>query len=151
MFDKQNYDFNNLPDFVSIPKKELGLTKVALGLISLPPEKGYSFLHAHKEQEEVYIILQGSGTMQIEEKEIPLKKGDIIRVSPEVKRALKADNEKLIALCCGGVTQGYPKKENTRALIDDGIPLFDEPPIWYEGNKKIEALNQKMKENYHSK
>ena len=114
-------------------------------MISLPPEKGYTFLHAHKEQEEVYIILQGTGVMQIEKEEIPLETGDIIRVSPETKRALKANEEKLVALCCGGATQGYPKKKDTRALIDDGIPYFDEPPNWYVGNEKIVALNQKMK------
>ena len=86
--------------------------------------------------------------MQIENEEFSLNPGDIIRVSPQAKRALKAGDEKLIALCCGGVTKGYPNKEDSRTLIDDGIPHFDEPPKWYEGNEKNLALNQKMKKNY---
>ena len=50
MYSKKNYNLNELPDFVSILKKDLNLSKVALGWISLPPGKGYSFLHSHKEQ-----------------------------------------------------------------------------------------------------
>ena len=148
MYSKKNYNLNELPDFVSILKNDLNLSKVALGWISLPPGKGYSFLHSHKEQEEVYIVLQGSGLMQIDEEEVSLNPGDIIRISPGAKRALKAGDEKLIALCCGGVTKGYPNENDSRTLIDDGIPHFDNPPKWYEGNEKIMALNQKMKKNY---
>lgn len=148
MYDINHYDIDNLPDFVSILKNDLNLSKVALGWISLPPGKGYTFLHSHKEQEEVYIILQGSGLMQIDKEEMALNPGDIIRISPEAKRALKAGDEKLIALCCGGVTKGYPTKEDSRTLIDDGIPHFDIPPKWYESNEKVIALNQKMKKNH---
>ena len=50
MYSKKNYNLNELPDFVSILKNDLNLSKVALGWISLPPGKGYSFLHSHKEQ-----------------------------------------------------------------------------------------------------
>jgi len=50
MYSKKNYNLNELPDFVSILKNDLNLSKVALGWIFLPPGKGYSFLHSHKEQ-----------------------------------------------------------------------------------------------------
>jgi hypothetical protein len=50
MYSKKNYNLNELPDFVSILKNDLNLSKVALGWISLPPGKGYSFLQSHKEQ-----------------------------------------------------------------------------------------------------
>jgi len=50
MYSKKNYNLNELPDFVSILKNDLNLSKVALGWISLLPGKGYSFLHSHKEQ-----------------------------------------------------------------------------------------------------
>ena len=86
--------------------------------------------------------------MQIDEEEVSLNPGDIIRVSPEAKRAFKAGDEKLIALCCGGVKKGYPNGNDRRTLIDDGIPHFDNPLKWYEGNEKIMVLNQKMKKNY---
>jgi len=72
LFNKKNYNLNELPDFVTILKNDLHLSRVALGWISLPPGKGYSFLHSHKEQEKVYVILEGSGVMQIEKEELPL-------------------------------------------------------------------------------
>ena len=50
MYSKKNYNLNELPDFVSILKNDPNLSKVALGWISLPSGKGYSFLHSHKEQ-----------------------------------------------------------------------------------------------------
>ena len=50
MYSKKNYNLNELQDFVSILKNDPNLSKVALGWISLPPGKGYSFLHSHKEQ-----------------------------------------------------------------------------------------------------
>jgi hypothetical protein len=37
MYSKKNYNLNELPDFVSILKNDLNLSKVALGWISLPP------------------------------------------------------------------------------------------------------------------
>jgi len=42
MYSKKNYNLNELPDFVSILKNDLNLSKVALGWISLPLSKGYS-------------------------------------------------------------------------------------------------------------
>jgi len=60
---------------------------------------------------------------------------------------LKAGDEKLVAICCGGVTRGYPKKKDSRSLIDDGIPHFDKEPNWYKGNEKIMTLNRKIKGN----
>ena len=59
--------------------------------------------------------------MQIDEEEVSLNPGDIIRVSPEAKRALQAGDEKLIALCCGGVTKGYPNVPGLEELISTKI------------------------------
>ena len=50
MYSKKNYNLNELPDFVSILKNDLNISKVALGWISLPLGTGHSFLHSHKEQ-----------------------------------------------------------------------------------------------------
>jgi len=151
MFNKKNYNFNELPNYVSILKNDLQLSKVAMGFISLPAGKGYTLLHSHKEQEEVYVVLQGTGVIQIDKEEIPLKTGDIVRVSPEAKRALKAGDEKLIVICCGGVTLGYPKQSDARSLIDDGVPLYDELPNWYMGNEKVMDMNQQFKKNANKK
>lgn len=146
MYNSINVDFDNLPDYVTIPYRELNLTKVALGLINLPAGKGYTFTHSHEEQEEVYICLSGTGTALIGENKIPLKQGDILRIDPEDRRAfLAGDDSALVMICAGGVTHGYPKNENSRTLIDDGVPHFDDIPYWYEDNEKVKALVDKIR------
>ena len=62
--------------------------------------------------------------------------------------ALKSGKEKLIVICCGGITPIYPFNKKSNALIDDGIPHFDEEPNWYKGNEKIIGINQKLKKSY---
>ena len=95
---------------------------VALGFINLPSDEGYTFTHSHAKQEEVYIVIDGNGVMQIDDKTIELVKGDVIRVSPTAKRALKAKQTGMFVICSGAIPLGYPKEANARYLIDDGIP-----------------------------
>ena len=78
---------------------------------------------------------------------LTLEGGDIVRVSPAAKRALKAaDNTDLFVICTGGLAAGYPKQPNARYLIDDGIPDYDDVPPWYEGNPEIAERNARLKE-----
>ena len=78
---------------------------------------------------------------------LTLEGGDIVRVSPAAKRALKAaENTALFVICTGGLAAGYPKQPNARYLIDDGIPNYDDVPPWYEGNPEIAETNARLKE-----
>ena len=56
--------------------------------------------HRHREQEEAYIVVGGSGRMRLGDEEIELKPWDVVRVSPEVVRAVHAgpDGLELIAV-----------------------------------------------------
>ena len=139
-----NISFDSPPQWLTSLKEPLELSGVGVSIFNLPPGKGYTFMHAHEEQEEVYICLLGKGTALIGKEKIPLKQGDILRIDPEDRRAFRAgDNEPLVMICAGGVTHGYPKSENSRSLIDDGVPHFDDIPFWYEGNEKVTALVKK--------
>ncbi|MFB2918323.1 cupin domain-containing protein [Aerosakkonema funiforme] len=145
-FTKAHFDFDSLP-FLTNPYKQLNLQAVGLGFIHLPPDEGYTFTHSHAEQEEVYIVVQGQGTILVDGELIPIERGDCVRVSPSAKRALKADKENaLLVICAGGVAAGYPKNSNSRYLIDDGIPDYDDIPPWYEGNPEVAAKNAQLKE-----
>ena len=139
--------------YCSISRSEAGpvsprlkwFISVALAFIKLPAGKGYSFTHRHKEQEEVYVTLEGRGTILVEDELIDIEAGDVVRVPPESKRALKAaDDIDLFLICAGGATKGYPKGD-TEHLINDGIPDFDDVPPWYEGDEKIIALNDRLR------
>lgn len=145
-YTKGHFDFASLP-YLTNPRQQLNLSAVGIGLIQLPPFEGYTFTHSHAEQEEVYIVIEGQGVMLIDGELIEITRGDIVRVSPQARRALKSEGEApLFVICAGGVPQGYPKNSNARYLIDDGIPHYDDIPPWYEGRQDIVQRNRLLNE-----
>jgi hypothetical protein len=48
-------------------------------------------------------------------------------------------------------TGKYPKSPKSRALIDDGIPDYDNVPPWYEGNEKIAEINKRLKNEHEAR
>lgn len=147
-YSKTSIDFENLPEWITFLRDDLNLKAIGIGLIHLKAGKGYKFLHQHKKQEEIYFILDGKGLIYIDGEEISVRKGDIIKIDPEGKRALKAsDDSHLIAVCTGGIPgKGYPKLSTSKTLINDGIPDFDAPPPWYKNDEKVISLLQHLKE-----
>jgi hypothetical protein len=143
-YTKCHFDFASLP-WLTSPRRQLDLHGVAIGLIHLPPNEGYTFTHRHRKQEEVYIVIEGSGRILIDNDLVDLSKGDAVRVSPVAKRALKADGEGLLVICAGGVAEGYPENPDSRYLIDDGIADYDDIPPWYAGNGEVAARNARLK------
>lgn len=147
MYSKFNLDLNNPPQWLTLLRKDLKLEGVGIGVFNFPAGKGYTYMHKHEKQEEVYIFLKGSGVMQINDEKISVNAGDMIRIPAEDSRALCAsESEAIFGICVGGMpTEGFPRKDNSRTVFDDGIPFFEELPPWYEGNEKVKALNQKLK------
>ena len=143
-FSKAHFDFEQLP-FLTNPRKQLDTTALALGLIKIPPGKGYTFTHKHREQEEVYIVIEGKGVILIDGELHEMGRGDIFRVGAEARRAVKAgDDDGMFVICAGAVPAGYPKEKNARYLIDDGVPFYDDIPPWYEGDPEVKEKNQEL-------
>jgi quercetin dioxygenase-like cupin family protein len=146
-YTKAHFDFDEIKWLLS-PRKKLGLSGVALGIISLPPGEGYSFTHSHREQEEVYVVTGGNGLILIDNETMSISRGDIIRVSPGARRALKAGDQGVFIVCAGGTVKGYPHNPRARYLIDDGIPYYDDIPPWYEGRVDIQERNRELKKRF---
>ena len=146
-FNKCNLSINALPEWLTWLKEPLELNGVGVATFNLPSGKGYTFMHSHEEQEEIYIILSGKGIIQLEDEAVDLVAGDFVRVSPPVRRAIKADNETSMAgIIVGGVSKvGYSRYQGSSSLIDDGIPDWGNLPPWCEGNEKIVEINKKLK------
>ena len=89
--------------------QELGLTGCEVSLNRLSAGKGMPFVHAHTKNEELYIILRGSGTFFVDGSEFPIREGSVVRVAPDGKRAWKAGEEDLYFICiqaeAGSLTQ----------------------------------------------
>jgi uncharacterized cupin superfamily protein len=72
--------------FVSL-RRQLGVTAFGLNQMLLRPgERGR--IHRHERQEEVYLVLGGTLTLEVEGREQDLAQGALARVGPEVRRRL---------------------------------------------------------------
>ena len=147
-YNKQTYDLGNLPYWLIFMRDDLQLTSLGMGFARLPAGKGYTFLHKHEYQEEIYIVLNGKGIIYLDGKLLKLSPGDVVRVNPEVYRALKADDEyELVCLIVGALpAEGYPRRKNNHgSLIDDGVPDWETLPPWCKGSKKVIEINKKIR------
>jgi quercetin dioxygenase-like cupin family protein len=63
--------------------------------------------HSHRAQEEAYVVVSGSGRVLLDDEVVELRQWDVVRVSPEVVRALEAGAEGLDSVAVGG-----PKPED---------------------------------------
>ena len=62
---------------------QLGLTGAEISINHLPQGAGIPFVHSHKTNEEIYIILSGKGKAVIDGETVELAEGDLVRISPE--------------------------------------------------------------------
>ena len=58
--------------------------------------------HRHREQEEAYVVVAGSGRIMLDDEVRELRQWDVVRVAPEVVRAFAAGPEGLEIVAVGG-------------------------------------------------
>jgi quercetin dioxygenase-like cupin family protein len=68
--------------------------------------------HSHREQEEAYVVVAGSGRVLLDGETTDLRQWDVLRVAPEVVRAFEAGPDGLDIIAVGG-----PRPEG-----GDGVP-----------------------------
>ena len=95
---------------------DLGLTGCEVSINLLPAGKGMPFVHTHRKNEELYIVLRGSGTFYLDGEEFPIREGSLIRVAPDGERAWKAGDEDLYFICIQAEAGSL-----TQATLEDGI------------------------------
>lgn len=98
--------------------KELGLSGCEVSLNCLPAGKATPFVHAHKKNEELYIITSGNGTFFVDGNEFPVEEGSLIRIAPAGERACKAGDKDLYYICIQAQEGSL-----TQATSEDGIRL----------------------------
>ncbi len=85
---------------------KLRLTGAEISVNTLPAGASVPFVHAHKENEEIYFVLAGKGKAIIDGEEIALNEGDWLRVAPEGKRQFFAAPDSAISYICIQVKAG---------------------------------------------
>jgi mannose-6-phosphate isomerase-like protein (cupin superfamily) len=74
---------------------DLDAEQIGVSLQYLKPRKRHAFAHRHKEAEEIYVVLGGSGRVKLDDELVDVRPMDAIRISPSVTRAFEAGTEGL--------------------------------------------------------
>jgi mannose-6-phosphate isomerase-like protein (cupin superfamily) len=84
-----------------VAREPLGAQETGLTYFLLRPGQRSPFAHRHREAEEIYVILQGTGRIKLGDEILEVQPRDAIRVSPEVARAFEAGADGLEFLAIG--------------------------------------------------
>lgn len=96
-----NYTKTNIGNEGRVELHEtLSLTGAEISINNLPAGANVPFVHAHKNNEEVYGILYGKGKVIIDGEEVALTAGDWVRISPSAKRQFCAATDEGISYVC---------------------------------------------------
>ena len=98
----------------------LGLTGAEVSFNSLPAGVSVPFVHSHKENEEIYIITEGKGTLTIDGEVVKIKKGNVIKISPSGKRQFAAADDE-------GISYVGINLDDFRIPDNEGNQTIDEP------------------------
>jgi hypothetical protein len=76
-------NFDGAPDLeFRLATKALELDRSGLSYQRIPPGYRFPYGHTHDRQEEVYVVVRGSGRMKLDEEIVELREWDAVRVPP---------------------------------------------------------------------
>ena len=105
--------------------QRLGLTGIEVSLNAMGPGQSVPFSHAHKQNEELYLFLSGSGEMLLDDQIVKVGAGSAVRIKPAVFRCWRNTGD--VPLTCVVVQAKAGSLE--QATRTDGIVPPD-PPRW---------------------
>ena len=103
-------------------RAELGVSSFGMSVIDLPPNiDAYpEHDHMHDGQEEVFVVLGGRATIEVDGESVELDRDVMIRIAPEAKRKITTGEEPLRVLALSGVPGGvYVPSENSELGTPD--------------------------------
>ena len=98
--------------------KSLELEESALTYQRVPPGLRFPYGHTHKTQEEVYLVVGGSGRMKVDDEIVDLEEWDAVRVPPGAWRGYEAGPEGLEILVIGALNLGEAVREDVEGQRD---------------------------------
>jgi mannose-6-phosphate isomerase-like protein (cupin superfamily) len=93
--------------FAKLVRPGLEITAFGANIMDLPPN--YSTAphdEADSGQQELYVALQGSGSVDVDGERLPLDADHLVNVDPGTNRVLSSGSDGLRVLCIGGVPSG---------------------------------------------
>ena len=114
---KEDVD-DQAPNFGLSPDLEFRMARVPLAMenagvsyLRIAPGFRLPFGHKHKEQEEVYVLVSGSGRVKIEDDVHELRPWDAVRVGPNTMRAFEAGPHGMELVAFGAPKTGPEEAE----------------------------------------
>ncbi|MGI9185348.1 MAG: cupin domain-containing protein [Solirubrobacteraceae bacterium] len=88
------------------PRADLGAEQTGLNYLIIKAGQREAFAHRHREAEEIYVVLAGSGRVKLDDELVDLEPLDALRVSPGVTRSFEAGGDGLEVLVFGPHVDG---------------------------------------------
>jgi mannose-6-phosphate isomerase-like protein (cupin superfamily) len=112
-------NFDGSPDLeFRLATKALELEKSGLGYQRIPPNYRFPYGHTHEKQEELYVVLRGSGRMKLNDEIVELKEWDAVRVAPGTWRGYEAGSDGLEILVIGAPNLGENPRDDVEGERD---------------------------------
>jgi mannose-6-phosphate isomerase-like protein (cupin superfamily) len=93
---------------VRFVRRELGLEAFGINWFDLPANaKGMAHDEATSGQEEVYVVVRGSGHWLVDDHEVPAQVGTFLRLDPETERCPVAGPEGMSFIAVGAPPGSY--------------------------------------------
>jgi uncharacterized cupin superfamily protein len=107
---------------------KLGLTNLGISIYVFERGEGFDFFHNHREQEEVYLCLEGAVDLKIGDagkiEVVHLTRGDVVRVDPGTLRAIGNDSApRGTVLIAGACPHPYPAGYDHHDVIADVLSI----------------------------
>jgi len=92
--------------------KDLGLEQSGVAFQHIPPNARFPYGHTHREQEELFVVVAGSGRMKLDDEIIEIGTWDAIRVAPGTWRGYEAGPDGLELLVFGAPSLGANPRDD---------------------------------------
>jgi mannose-6-phosphate isomerase-like protein (cupin superfamily) len=102
-------------------RKHIGSRDLGISHFRWDPHVRSTRGHSHREQEEAYVVVAGSGRVRLDDEIRDIRRWDVVRVAPEVVRAFEAGSDGLELIAIGG-----PKPEGGDGVVAE-TPWPDDP------------------------
>jgi mannose-6-phosphate isomerase-like protein (cupin superfamily) len=87
-------------------RKALDAEKAGFSYQRLAPGFRQPFGHRHEQQEEIYVVISGSGKVKLADEIVDVREWDAIRVAPQTQRGFEAGPDGLEFLVFGAGASG---------------------------------------------